>query len=75
LIIDSGDGFVDSLKAALMKLESKVQVTVTSPNAKPEGNFNTLLLNGSLAVDAPEWVRSFNGSRVVVENETKDLCG
>jgi hypothetical protein len=73
LIVDSGDGFVDSVKAALMKLGSKVRVSVTSPDAKPEENFNALLIDGSLAVDAPEWIRSFNGSRIVVQHETKDL--
>jgi len=26
-----------------------------------------------LAVDSPEWIRSFNGSRIVVQNEAKDL--
>jgi hypothetical protein len=73
LVIDSGDGFVDSVKAALMKLGSKVQVTVANPNGKPEGDFNAILLNGSLAVDAPEWVRSFNGSRIVVQNDAQDI--
>ena len=73
LIVDSGNGFVDSVKAALMKLGSKVQVTVTNQDAKPDGNFNAILLNGSLAVDPPEWIRSFNGSRVVVQNEAKDI--
>src|SRR6266487_1338096 len=73
LVIDSGNGFVDSIKAALTKLGSKVQVTITNPEGKPEGNFNAILLNGDLAVSAPEWIRSFNGSRVVVQNETKDI--
>jgi hypothetical protein len=73
LIVDSGNEFVQSVKAALMKLGSKVQVTVTNPEAKPEGDFSALLLNGSLAVDAPEWIRSFNGSRIVVQNEANDL--
>jgi hypothetical protein len=73
LIIDSGNEFVQSIKAALMKLGSKVQVTVTNPEARPEGNFNAILLNGSLAVDAPDWIRSFNGSRIVVQNEAKDI--
>jgi hypothetical protein len=73
LVIDSGNGFVDSVKAALGKLGSQVQVTVTSPEAKPEGNFNTLLLNGSLAIDAPEWIRSFDGNKIVIENEAKGL--
>jgi hypothetical protein len=73
LIVDSGSGFVESIKAALLKLGSRVKVTVTDPHKKPEGNFNAILLNGSLAVDAPEWIRSFNGHRVVVQNETKDI--
>ncbi len=73
LVVDSGDGFVESVKAALAKLGSKVQVTVTSPDAKPEGDFHALLLNGSLAVNAPEWIRAFNGSRLVVQDEAQDL--
>jgi len=73
LIVDSGNEFVQSVNAALLKLGSKVQITVANPDAQPEGNFNALLLNGSLAVDAPEWIRSFNGSRIVVQNETKDI--
>ena len=73
LIVDSGNNSVDAVKAALMKLGSKVRVAVTNPETRPEGNFNALLLSGSLAVDAPEWIRSFNGSRIVVQNEAKDL--
>jgi len=73
LVVDSGNGFVESMKAALMKLGSKVRVTGTKPDGKPEGNFNAVILNGSLAVDAPEWIRSFNGSRIVVQNEAKDI--
>ena len=73
LIVDSGNEFVESVKAALMKLGSKVQITVTNPDARPEGNFDTILLNGSLVVDAPEWIHSFNGNRIVVKNEAKDI--
>ncbi len=73
LVIDSGTGFIDSIKAALAKLGSKVQLTVTTPEVKPEGNFNAILLNGDLAVNAPEWIRSFTGSRIVVQNEAKDI--
>jgi hypothetical protein len=73
LIVDSGNGFVESVRAALQKVGSKVQVTVANPNGKPEGNFNAMLLNGGLAVDAPEWIRSFPGSRIVVQNEAKDI--
>ena len=49
LIVDSGDGFADSVKAALLKFGPNTPVTVTSPSSKPEGNFNALVLNGSLA--------------------------
>ena len=73
LVIDSGNGFVDSVKAALMKLESKVQITVTPPAEKPEGDFKAIVLSGSLAVNAPEWIRSFNGNRIIVQNEAKDI--
>ena len=73
LIVDSGNGFVESVRAALLKLGSDVQVTVANPEAKPAGNFNTILLDGSLAVDAPEWIRSFDGSRIVVQNDAKDI--
>jgi hypothetical protein len=59
--------------AALAKLGTKARVTVTSPQTKPEGDFDALLLDGTLAVDAPEWVRSFNGNRIVVRNEAKDI--
>lgn len=73
LVVDSGQGFVDSFRAALMKLGSRVQVAVTSPDAQPEGSFHAILLDGGLAVDAPEWIRSFKGSRIVVHNEAKDI--
>ena len=73
LIVDSGNGFVDSIKAALVKLGSNVRVTVANPDARPEGDFHAILLNGSLAVDAPEWIRSFNGRRIVVQNEVRDI--
>lgn len=73
LVVDSGNVFVESVRAALTKLGSKVKVTVAPPNGRPEGNFDAILLNGSLAVDAPEWIRSFNGSRIVVQNDSKDI--
>jgi hypothetical protein len=73
LVLDSGDGFVESVRAALTKLGSRVRVTTTNPDVRPEGDFNAILLNGSLAVDAPEWIRSFSGSRIVVQNESKDI--
>jgi hypothetical protein len=73
LVIDSGNGFVESIRAALLKLGSKVQVTSTDPIVRPSGDFNAILLRGDLAMDAPEWIRSFNGQRIVVESDAKDI--
>jgi len=73
LIVDSGDGFVDLVKAALLKSDSKVQVTVMTPAEEPQENFGAIVLSGALAVNAPEWIRSFNGSRIVVQNEAQNL--
>jgi hypothetical protein len=74
LIVDSGDGFVDSIKAALMKLGAKVQVTVATPKEKPEGSFSAVILSGSLAAEgAPAWIKSFGGNRIIVQNEASDL--
>ncbi len=73
LILDSGNGFADSVKAALMKLGSNVQVMTASASERPQGSFNAIILNGSLAVDAPEWVRSFGGSKIIVQNDAENL--
>jgi hypothetical protein len=73
LVVNAGSGFVEAVNAALMKLGSTAQVTVTNPEGRPEGHFDALLLAGSLAVDPPDWIRAFGGSRIVVENETKDI--
>jgi len=73
LIIDSGEGFADAVKAALIKSDAKVQVTVTPPDEKPEGDFGAVILSGSLAVDAPAWIRSFSGNRIIVQNEAANL--
>lgn len=73
LVIDSGNGIMDSLKAALVKMESKVQVTVATPAEKPEGDFKAIVLSGELAVNPPEWVRSFDGNRIIVQNEAPNL--
>jgi hypothetical protein len=74
VIVDSGGGFAESVKAALMKLGSKVQITVASPAEKPDGEFNGLVMSGSAAVDAPAWIRSFGGVRLIVQNEAQNLA-
>ncbi|MGE5376016.1 MAG: DUF5671 domain-containing protein [Bacteroidota bacterium] len=74
LIVDSGDGFVESVKAALLKSASNAPVTVTTPATRPEGEFRALILSGGLvAGDAPAWIRSFNGARIVVCDNAREL--
>jgi hypothetical protein len=75
LLVDSNDGFVDLVKAALMKSGSKVQVIVTTPSEKPQGEFNAIVVSGGVVAtdDAPEWIRSFGGSRIIVQNEAQNL--
>jgi hypothetical protein len=73
LVVDSGDGFAQSVKAGLMKFAPNAPVTVTTASEKPQGDFNAVVLNGSLAVDAPEWLRSFDGSRIIVQDDSKGL--
>jgi hypothetical protein len=73
LVVDSGEGFVDSVRAALARLGSRVQVTVTHPDRMPSGDFHALLLNGSVAMDPPGWIRAFPGSRIVVQNDAGNI--
>jgi len=74
LIIDSGDGFADSIKNALAKTGAKMQVDVTTPNTMPDGDYNTIVMSGSAAVHAPAWVKSFGGKLVIVQNEAVNLA-
>jgi hypothetical protein len=74
LIVDSGDGFVESVKAALLKFAPNAPVAVTTPATRPDGDFSALILSGGLvAGDAPAWIRSFNGARIVVRDDARDL--
>ena len=71
LILDSGEGFAESVKAALSKVAPNVPATIASE--RPQGNFNALVLSGSNTLDAPQWVRSFDGIRIVVPNKSEGL--
>ena len=73
LIVDSGNGFVDSVKAALAKYAPNTPVTVAGSAVRPEGIFQAIVMSASLAMDAPEWIRSFNGNRIVVRDDARDL--
>ena len=74
LIVDSGNGFVGSVQAALRKFAPEAPLTITSPSTKPDGDFSALVVSGGLAAgDAPEWIRLFNGNRIIVRDETTSL--
>ncbi len=73
LVVDSGDGLAAAVQAALQKSGAKVRVAVTRPEAKPDGDFQAVILNGSLAANAPAWIRSFGGSRIIVQDEAQNL--
>jgi Domain of unknown function (DUF5671) len=68
-IFDSGSGFSQSMKAVLAKIASNVPATIASE--KPQGKFNAIVLSGSGAVNAPEWIRSFDGNRIIVPDEAQ----
>jgi hypothetical protein len=69
LVLDSGNGFAESVKAALAKIAPNVPATIASE--KPQGKFNAVVLSARGAVNAPEWIRSFDGSRIIVPNEAQ----
>jgi hypothetical protein len=71
LVVDSGKGFATSIQAALAKVAPNVPVTVTA--RQPRGKFNAMVVSGSRALDAPQWIRSFGGSRIVVPDEADGL--
>ncbi|MBI3739509.1 MAG: hypothetical protein HY258_10730, partial [Chloroflexi bacterium] len=71
LVVDSKDGFAESVKNALAKFAPNVPVTVSTE--KPQGQFNALVVSGGLAVNAPDWIRSFSGSRIIVPNEASGI--
>ena len=75
LVADSGDGFGESVKTEIGRSAPGVDVTVAAKMPDNEGamQFNALVMSGSQAVNAPDWTRSFNGSRIIVPNESKDL--
>ena len=80
LVLDPGDGrFGEAAKTALSRQSAQMPVTVLrAGDAIPEGlTAQALILPGSLAVaaDAPlgAWLRSFNGSRLIVQDEADGI--
>jgi len=75
LVADSGDGFGESVKTEIARFAPGVAVTVAAKIPDNEGvmQFNALVMSGSQAVNAPDWTRSFSGSRIIIPDESKDF--
>ncbi len=76
VVLDNKDGrFGESVKAAFAKRAPKVPVTVINvqDGIPAETEADAVILPGSLAVNTPknaeEWIRSFNGIRLIVPDE------
>lgn len=71
LIADSEDGVGKAVQAALARSAPNIPVTLASQRV--EGSFDVLILSSSLAVSAPDWIRSFPGNRIIVPNEEQGI--
>ena len=78
LVFDKADGkFGEAVKAAFKKSAPKVTLTVTNANEKVPDDIkaNAIVLPGSLATNltaspnVEAWMRSFDGSRLIVPDE------
>ena len=78
LVFDTGDGkFGEAVKAAFKKHAPKLTISVANANEKVADDLkaNAVVLPGSLAMkmtaspNAEAWMRSFNGSRLIVPDE------
>ena len=73
LVVDPGRGFGDSIASALARHAPGLPVTVQAGAKKPAGRFDALILPGSLAIDAPDWIRTFTGRQIIVPDEAGNL--
>ena len=71
LVIDAGGRLGEAVKAALAKAAPNVPVTISA--SRPEGQFNALIVSGSQAIEAPDRLRSFSGSRIIIPDEAPGL--
>ncbi|CAG0985497.1 hypothetical protein ANAEL_01997 [Anaerolineales bacterium] len=75
VVLDDGSGFVASVKATFAKRAPKLPLTVVNVNDGIPADLqaDALVMSGTLALNPPEkagaWIRSFNGIRLVVEDE------
>ena len=71
VVLDSSGDFGEAVKAAVAKAAPNVPVSVAV--SRPEQAFDALVISGSRVLDAPDWVRSFTGSRIVIPDEAPGL--
>ena len=71
LVVDSAGAFGEAVKAAVARSAPNIPVTVASEWA--EGGFHALVIRGSQAMESPDWLRSFQGSRIIVPDEAPGL--
>jgi hypothetical protein len=79
VVLDDGDGrFAESVKVAFAKRAPKLPLTVVNlkDGIPADLKADAVVMSGSLALNPPEkagvWIRSFNGIRLIVE---EDLAG
>ncbi len=71
VVVDSSGGFAEAVKSEVARVAPNVPVAIAA--SQPEGAFDALVISGSRALDAPEWVRAFAGNRIVVPDEAPGL--
>jgi hypothetical protein len=75
VVLDEGSGFVESVKAVFAKRASKLSLTVVNVHDGIPADLkaDAVVMSGSLAMNAPKnaeaWIRSFGGTRLIVEDE------
>jgi hypothetical protein len=71
LVVDSGTAFTAAVKDALGRLAPNIPFTVSS--RQPRGRFDAMIVAGSRLLDAPQWIRSYRGERIVIPDSAEGL--
>jgi hypothetical protein len=71
LAFDSPAGFGQSVNSALARSAPGIPLTVATQASG--GNFRAIVLAGSAALSAPDWVRQFKGSRIIVPDAAEGI--
>jgi hypothetical protein len=71
VVVDAGKGFAPAIREAMLRVAPNVGVTVAA--RQPRGKFDAMIVAGSRLLDAPQWVRSFRGRRIVVPDAAEGV--